>query len=114
MPMSERQLQARVIDTAKNTGWLYYFTYNSQRSPAGFPDLCLVRDCECLMWELKSARRGTKAAEDNQDVRPLQKEWLRKFAKVPGIEARVIRPDDLPYVDARLSKRPGSGPAIIT
>lgn len=59
--ISERQLQATVIDLAKAYGWRYYHTYDSRRSPEGFPDLVLLRvdsSVETYLWRPSDLLNG--------------------------------------------------------
>jgi hypothetical protein len=66
--MTERQLQAAVIQLAELLGWMTYHTHDSRRSNPGYPDLTLVKDDRLLFVELKSAT-GRLTTE--------QTEWLR-------------------------------------
>jgi VRR-NUC domain len=73
LPMSETDLQAAVVDLARQLGYLVYHTFDSRKSTKGFPDLVLVhkRSGNLLVAELKDATRK---------VTPEQDEWLRAFA----------------------------------
>ena len=84
--MTERQLQDAIVSEAKLLGWLVYHTWNSEHSPAGFPDLFLVhpQTGRRLALELKTAK-GKVSIE--------QEQWLSALA-VCGIPAMVIRPCD--------------------
>jgi hypothetical protein len=62
--MSEADLQSQVTELAEKTGWLFYHTYRSDRSPAGFPDLVLVRPPRLLFVELKKQRAKRTPAQD--------------------------------------------------
>src|SRR5690349_5459446 len=53
---SEKQFGQAVVDYARIRGWLVYRTWNSKHSPAGFPDLCLVRRERLIFAELKVGR----------------------------------------------------------
>ena len=79
--MTEKQFQAKVIDMAKIFKWTYYHTYSSKRSPAGFPDLVLVRD-RVLFRELKT---------DTGKLSPHQKLWGEKLTE-GGADFAVWRP----------------------
>lgn len=88
--MSEAELQASVIELARLTGWRYYHTHDSRRSPHGFPDLILVRLGRMIVAELKSAR-GVPT--------PAQEAWLDDLALVQDrsggvVEVRLWRPAD--------------------
>ena len=62
--MSEADLQSQVTELAEKTGWLFYHTYRSDRSPAGFPDLVLVRPPRLLFVELKKQKAKRTPAQD--------------------------------------------------
>lgn len=68
--MSEAALLAQVTTMARQLGWLAYHTHRSDRSPAGFPDLCLVhpRAGRLIFAELKRQKRSNPT--------PAQVEWL--------------------------------------
>ena len=80
----EKLWQAQVIDLARMLGWRHQFTWRSKRSPAGWPDLVLVRE-RLLLLELKT---------ETGKLSPLQREWLRAL-HAAGQEAYVVRPRDL-------------------
>ena len=84
--MTERQLQDDIVSEAKLLGWKVHSVWNSQHSPAGWPDLFLVhpQTGRRLALELKTAR-GKVSIE--------QEQWLSALA-VCGIPAMVIRPCD--------------------
>jgi len=65
--ITEKQFEAQVKDLAKIYGWLYYHTWRSFHSPAGFPDCVLVRPPRLIFAELK-AEKGV--------VSDKQQEWL--------------------------------------
>jgi hypothetical protein len=69
----EKELRQCVVDTARLLNWLVYFTQRSERSPAGFPDLILVRG-ETVLWvELKRNARGR--------LRPEQRVWATRLQR---------------------------------
>lgn len=74
-------MQAGIIGCAKAHGWLAYHTYDSRRSPEGFPDLILIRWARLVVMELK-VRKNI--------VTPAQQAWLVAFAGV-GAEVYVVR-----------------------
>lgn len=84
--MNEKELDGHVRNLAKMCGWLYYHTYRSKRSPAGFPDCVLVKPPRTIFAELKS---------DEGKVSPEQQEWLEKLGACPQNEVYLWRPDDL-------------------
>ena len=65
--LSERDLLAQVRQLALVCDWLVYHTHDSRRSPAGFPDLVLVRSERLIFAELK---------KEKGRVTPDQKRWL--------------------------------------
>lgn len=65
--MTEDELLAEVRALAQGLGWLDYHTHRSQHSPAGFPDLVLVRRERLVFSELK---------REGKDPTPKQVEWL--------------------------------------
>jgi len=83
--MSEKQLQAAVLQLARLCHWRCYHSWLSIKSEPGFPDLVLVRAGRCLVLELKSA---------TGKLSPAQQEWLGALGAVPGVTCAVIRPVD--------------------
>lgn len=84
---SEAEFQAHVVQAAEATGWRWYHTHDSRRSPAGYPDLFLARGGSRpgVLWvELKTMRGRVSAA---------QQEWLDLLAAA-GQTAHVWRPSD--------------------
>ena len=84
--VSEKEFRAQVMELVKLFSWKYYFTWNSIRSPKGFPDLVLVKDKRLIFAELK-----------NQDAKltESQQEWIDILSKLNNVEVYVWRPDDL-------------------
>lgn len=76
-----RQLQ----DAAVKLGWRAYHTHDSRRSPAGFPDLVLVRRDRIIFAEVK---RETTHPEAEQVA------WLAALSQVPCAEVYLWRPSD--------------------
>ncbi len=89
---SEAQFQAKVVETAQWFGWRWYHTHDSRRSPAGFPDLLLLRRDRALALELKSERGRVTSA---------QVSWIAAL-NAAGIEARIVRPGDWDQLLERL------------
>lgn len=90
--MTEKDLQAAIVELAGYLGWLVFHPYDSRRSQPGFPDLTLVRPPrgagECgrvLFVELKTSRGR---------LRPAQRVWLAALRDVPGVEVFTWRPAD--------------------
>ena len=79
----EGEFMQQVIDLALTLGWLVYHTHDSRHSPAGFPDLILVRGDRLVALECK---------RDGQKPTAAQVEWLEALAKVRWVTAGVARP----------------------
>lgn len=92
---SERHFQQQVLNLATLYDWSAYFTHRSDRSPAGYPDLTLVRDESLIFAELKT---------DKGRVRPEQTRWLNLLERVPGVETYLWRPADWPIIQQRLAR----------
>lgn len=84
----EKRFMGQIIQVARQQGWIHYHTWDSRKSPEGFPDLFLVKPEPCrgdvLALELKSARGKATMA---------QQLWLTALAD-KRIEARLVRPSD--------------------
>lgn len=80
--MTEKQLQAAIVECARLLGWLTYHTFDSRRSSPGFPDLILIRGGRLIAAELKS---------ETGKMRPEQDAWLEAFIGT-GALAAVWRP----------------------
>ena len=84
-PVTEKEFDAQVRELCDIYGWRRYHTYRSKHSPAGFPDLVLVRDGRLIFAELKS---------EKGKLRPEQKEWIAALEET-GVEVYVLRPSQL-------------------
>ncbi len=94
--VTERQLQAQVVQLAQLNGWRCYHTFDSRRSTPGFPDLVLVRPPRCLFVELK-----TTAGR----LRPEQRSWLEALAEVERApEVFLWRPADFGDIQSTLRR----------
>ena len=82
--LTEKQFQQQVIDLAKLCGWKEYHTWKSIHSPAGFPDLILVRDCAILAVEVKSEKGKLTEA---------QWDWLEALGKT-GVKVYIWKPSN--------------------
>ena len=91
---SEQEFQDQVIAAAQTLGWRHFHTYDSRRSPSGWPDLVLVnvRQGRLLFRELKTERGR---------VSPAQEVWLAHLVAV-GQDAAVWRPRD--WVSGRVQR----------
>jgi len=101
LPIKESEFEAQVRQLARLCGWLCYHTWRSIHSPAGFPDLVLVRadgrpgDARLIFAELKTARGKLTAA---------QQQWLEALRQTAA-EVYVWRPDDWDAIVACLSNQ---------
>jgi hypothetical protein len=74
---------------ARLCGWKVYYTFDSRRSTAGYPDLTLLKPicgnqpARLVFAELKS-HKGKLTAE--------QTEWLKLLGEVQGIEVHCWKP----------------------
>jgi hypothetical protein len=93
LTMTEKDWQRMVCDLAGWRGWRWHHQHYSKRSPAGWPDLVLVRGPRLIAAELKSERGR---------VRPEQRVWLDALAAVPGAETFLWRPSAWAQVQAVL------------
>lgn len=92
-PMTERDFQATVVETARLLGWRVYHTHDSRRSEPGFPDLVLVR--ERVVWaELKTDSVRSR-------LTPEQRSWVDALQRAGG-EVHVWRPRDWPLIEQTL------------
>ena len=88
MDITEKQFESQVKELAKVFGWLYYHTWRSIHSPAGFPDCVMVRGQRLVIAELKS-EKGT--------VSEKQFEWLEALGKAKA-EVYLWRPSDFQLI----------------
>lgn len=92
--MTEAAWQRMVCDLADLRGWMWHHQHYSKRSPAGWPDLVLVRGPRLIAAELKSERGR---------VRPEQRVWLDALSQVAGAETYLWRPSAWATVQAVLA-----------
>jgi|SRR5690349_2664125 len=97
--ISEKVFQAQVKKAAILTGWMYYATWNSMHSPAGFPDVCLVhpKKKRIIFAELKS--EIGKLSEK-------QTEWINALiqTEIPQLEVYVLKPSQFDWFWSVLSQ----------
>ena len=94
--LTEKDFLAMVRQLATLNGWLCYHVHDSRRSPAGFPDLVLVRDGVLLVVEAKL---------DGGRLTPEQRRWLEEFRKC-GIGGGLWRPRDFDLIELALRREP--------
>lgn len=86
---SEKDLLEHIKGLANATGYLYYHTWNSQRSTPGFPDLVLVKPPRVIFAECKVDN------EKKGKLTVAQKVWLEWLDECPGVESYCWRPRDI-------------------
>ena len=63
----EKTFMAQLIQVARVSGWITYYTFDSRHSPEGFPDRIVVRPepgrGPVYAWELKTARGKVTMAQ---------------------------------------------------
>ena len=92
--IAENHLRQTVVEMAKALGWRVYTTWISVHSPAGFPDLVLVRPPRLIFAELKR-EPGKEKGQSTSD----QYEWLADLQACEGVEAFLWRPSDREQVE---------------
>lgn len=85
MAVTERMLQASIIELCQLFGIAWYHTYDSRRSARGWPDLALVGKRGFLTRELKS---------DSGTVTSEQERW-GVMLRQAGVSWGIWRPTDL-------------------
>ena len=83
--MTERSLQASIIEICRLYGIAWYHTFDSRRSARGWPDLAMCGEHGFITRELKS---------DRGSLTPEQERWADRLRQA-GISWAVWRPDDL-------------------
>lgn len=83
--VKEKEFQATVRSYAQAKGWLCWATWKSFHSPAGEPDLRLIRPPRVLFVELKSEQGKLSEA---------QMEAQQLLLCCPGIEVYLWKPSD--------------------
>ena len=87
---SEKDFQGAVSDYGMLKGWTIFLTYRSTHSPAGEPDLRMVKPPRVIFAELKREDGKTTAK---------QKEALDLLGQCPGVETYLWRPSDWPTIE---------------
>ena len=94
----ERDFQAAVVRLARLCGWRVYCVHDSRHSPAGWPDLVLLRGRRILYRELKRDGRASR-------LTPEQRDTLAALEHA-GQDAAVWTPDDWPDIERTLARPP--------
>ena len=92
---TEEHFMQRIIDLARQLGWLVYHCRDSRGSQPGFPDLILLKGKKLIVWECKSLKGRTT---------PSQQEWLDAFWCAGVTEAHVIHPPAWEYIRRTLEE----------
>jgi len=93
--MLESEWQDQIVDLARRLGYDFiYHTWDSRHSPAGFPDLILLRGAVMIVIETKR--------EDGQ-LTPEQYFWLLAFLEITPF-VYVFKPSDWDEVIEVLQK----------
>jgi len=90
VPITEKEFQATVRGLAEAFGWTVFCTWQSRHSPAGEPDLRIIRPPRVIFAELKS---------EQGELTHWQDESLRLLGNCPGIETYLWRPSDLEDIE---------------
>ena len=99
---SEKDFQQEVRQIARLYGWADYCAYNSRHSPAGWPDLTLLRPPHLIFAELKT---------DRGRLQPPQKRTIDLLQQCQHIQTFVWRPDDYPQIHAAIRSNDSDAPA---
>lgn len=91
--ISERDFADTVVQRAKQLGWRVFRVWNSQHSPAGYPDLSMVRGERFVLAELKTMKGK---------VSPEQLAWIEDLNRTP-VEIYLWRPCDWGEVERVLA-----------
>ena len=98
LPVTEKHFSQQVVDLAKMLGWRCYRTWLPIHSPAGFPDLVLVKPPRLVIAELKSEKGQTTPEQDEwlADLRAaMRRQDSCSSPEHVGFEVFLWRPADL-------------------
>jgi len=84
--ITEKELRQSLVRAARGFGWRVYFTWSSMHSPAGFPDLCMVKGKRLVFAELK-----TETGRVSED----QTAWATDLVASGRCEYYLWRPADI-------------------
>ena len=99
LQISEKQFQQQIVDLARMQGWKVHAVWNSRHSPAGWPDLFMIRNGVVLAWEVKREDGRANPTE-------AQRAWLHELRQIPGMRwwnAMVVRPSSWDFIVSILS-----------
>jgi hypothetical protein len=92
--ITESQFRGQILHLVKLYGWNRYFTWKSINSPAGFPDLVMVKGKRLIFAELKTLT-GVLSAE--------QYFWLADLMET-GAEVYLWTPDQWDEIQEVLAR----------
>ncbi len=87
--VSEKAFQVQIVRLAKLRDWLVYYTWRSKHSPAGFPDLVLVKGRRLLFVECK---------REKGKLTPDQEIWIDALKETSCCKVFLWRPGDWPQI----------------
>lgn len=94
--ITEKQFSQQVVDLARLLGWKVYRTWTSIHSPAGFPDLTMVRGDRLIFAELKS---------DTGKLSEKQADWIEALRETGKAQVFLWRPEQLEEIAEVLQGR---------
>jgi hypothetical protein len=100
---SEAELREWLRVLCKRTGAKLYFTARSDRSPAGWPDVQIVRGSRLYVAELKRDRGPKGGRGGGTPLTAAQRGWLDALAGVDRVHVALWRPADLERIGAALT-----------
>jgi len=83
--ITEKRWREAIVRFALFHRWDVYWTWRSDNSPSGFPDLVLVRGDRCLFVELKS---------EQGKLTKNQQHWAEVLSRCGSVEYFKWRPSD--------------------
>ena len=87
---NEADFQRHVRKVAEANGWKVHCVWRSDHSPAGWPDLVMVKGDRMLIMELKMPKGK---------LTDKQREWLNLLMQVRVVRTlAVVRPTDLDWL----------------
>ena len=91
--ITHKAFQQQIEQYARLNGWLVYFTWRPIHSPAGYPDLTMVRGARLIFAELKVKKDKPS---------PAQVEWLEALRATGKCEIYLWRPGSWEDIEVKL------------
>jgi len=88
--ISERQFQAAVMKIAAQLGWTFYHTYDSIGSQAGFPDLVLAKQDQCLIFAELKTEKGKVSKEQQKWMDLLDRTGVYVYVWRPSMMEKIV------------------------